>query len=92
VSVAYPKLSEQDLVDRILDHLRVRVLRGDPLRELTDTTPLLEHRLLNSIRTAELLVFIKNDLSIDIDGLELTGATMATVRDLGRALTQLSSR
>lgn len=89
--MAYPKLSEQDLVDRILDHLRKRVLHGDPLRELTDTTPLLEYRLLNSIRTAELLVFIKDDLGIDIDGLELTGATMATIRDLVLALTELSS-
>ncbi len=91
MSVAYPKLSEQNLVERILDHLRMRVLHGDPLGELTDTTPLLEHRLLNSIRTAELLVFIKDDLGIDIDGLELTGATMATVRDLVLALTELGS-
>jgi acyl carrier protein len=91
VSVTYPKLSEQDLVDRILDHLRVRVLQGDPLHELTDTTPLREYRLLNSIRTAELMVFINNDLGIDTDGLELTGATLATVRALGRALAALDS-
>jgi acyl carrier protein len=89
VSVAHQNLSEQDLVDKIVDHLRMRVLKGDPLGELTDTTPLLEYRLLNSIRTAELLAYIKDDLGIDIEGLELTGATMATVRDLGRALTEL---
>jgi acyl carrier protein len=90
--VGRPELSEQDLVDQILDHLRARVLHGDPRRELRDTTPLLEYRLLNSIRTAELLAFIRDDLGVSIDGLELTDATMATVRDLGRALTGLGDR
>ncbi len=87
--MAHQKLSEQDLVDKILDHLRMRVLHGDPHRELRDTTPLLEYRLLNSIRTAELMAFIKYDLGVDIDGLELTGTTLATARDLGRALAGL---
>lgn len=89
--MAHPKLSQQDLVDKILDHLRMRVLHGDPRRELGETTPLLKYRLLNSIRTAELLAFIRDDLGIDIDGLELTDATMATARDLGRALTELGN-
>jgi hypothetical protein len=79
-------LSEQDLVEAILDHVRTRVLRGDPLRELTDTTPLLEHRLLNSIRTAELLVFVRDDLGVDTDNLEVTSADLATARALARAL------
>jgi hypothetical protein len=82
----YPMLSEEDLVEAILDHVRTRVLRGDPLHELTDTTPLLEHRLLNSIRTAELLVFVRDDLGFDTDGLEVTSADLATARDLARAL------
>jgi hypothetical protein len=85
--MADPEMPEQYLVGRILDYLRERVLHGDPGRELTDTTPLLEYRLLNSIRTAELLVFVADDLGVDVKGLELTAATLATARDLGRALT-----
>jgi hypothetical protein len=36
---------------------------------------------------AELLAFIRDDLGVNTDGLELTGAALATARDLGRALT-----
>ena len=81
-----PPVSEQELVDQILAHLRASVLHGDPAGELTDTTPLLDYRLLNSIRTAELLAFIRDDLGVSIDGLALTGDTLATARNLGRAL------
>lgn len=90
--MAHPELSEQYVIDGILDFLRTRVLRGDPCRELTDTTPLLEHRLLNSIRTAELLAFVRDVLGVNIDGLELTGTTLATVRNLGRALVESDGR
>ncbi|HTU73904.1 MAG TPA: hypothetical protein VMG38_10340 [Trebonia sp.] len=86
-----PMPSEQELVEAILDHVRARVLRGDPLRELTDTTPLLEHRLLNSIRTAELLVFVRDDLGVDTDTLEVTAADLATARALARALATRAS-
>jgi hypothetical protein len=86
-----PKLSEQELVEAILDHVRTRVLRGDPLHELTDTTPLLEHRLLNSIRTAELLVFVRDDLGVDTDALEVTSADLATARALARVLAARAS-
>jgi clorobiocin biosynthesis protein CloN5 len=84
--VPRPRLSERDLAGAILDHVRTRALRGDPLGELTDTTPLLEHRLLNSIRIAELLVFLREDLGVDADGLGLIPADFATVRNLARAL------
>ncbi|HEX8007642.1 MAG TPA: hypothetical protein VF482_14590 [Trebonia sp.] len=84
--MASPEPSEQYIVDKILDYLRERVLGGDPGRELTDSMPLLEYRLLNSIRTAELLAFVADGLGIDVDGLELTTAAFATARDLGRAL------
>jgi acyl carrier protein len=87
--MARAEASEQFLVEQILHYLRIHVLRGDQSRELTDTTPLFEYRLLNSIRTAELLAFIRSSLGINVYALELTNTTLATARDLARAVCEV---
>jgi peptidyl carrier protein len=83
---------EQYFTDKILGYLRANALRGDPGGELTDTTPLFEYGLLNSIRTAELLAFIRDGLGLDVDGLDLTSTAIATARDLAKELTSLGRR
>jgi hypothetical protein len=79
-------VSEQALVDDLLTYIRNHFLRGDPDQELTDTTPLLRYGVLNSIRTAALLTYVRDELGIDTSRLEVTADTLATVRSLGRAL------
>jgi acyl carrier protein len=83
---------EQYVTDRILGYLRASALGGDPGGELTDATPLFEYGLLNSIRTAELVAFIRDDLGVDVSGLDLTSAAIATTRDLAKAVTSLGRR
>lgn len=79
--------TEQTLADEIVRYIRCRFLDGELDDDFDDTTPLLEYGILNSIRTATLLTFIRDELGTDISRLELTPVTLNTVRDLVRALT-----
>lgn len=57
--------SERYVTEQILRYLRDAVLHGDTDNELDASTPLLEYGILNSIRTAELMTFISDELGYD---------------------------
>jgi clorobiocin biosynthesis protein CloN5 len=73
----------QDLViDRLIDFIRERFLGGDPNGELTEETPLLEWGVLDSLNTAVLLTYIRDELGVSVSPAKINGRNFATVRTI----------
>ena len=82
-------MSSEDLTDRITKFVREEFLEGDPAGELTPDTPLLELGILNSLKTAQLLVFIRQDLGVFVPALELNAENLKNVRAISSLVSSL---
>ena len=61
-----PVRSENATSKQILDFVREKFLGGDPDGEVTERTPLLEYGILNSLNTAELLAYLRDELDVAV--------------------------
>jgi clorobiocin biosynthesis protein CloN5 len=76
--------SEQDQVSaKLLSFIRNSFLAGDPSGELSVETPLLEFGILNSLNTAEMIAYIRDEFGVNITFDEVTVTTFKSVESLG---------
>lgn len=85
-------MSTDDITERIMVYIRERFLSGDLQLELEESTPLLDWGVLNSMNTALLLMFIRDELGVAVPPREVNarnfkdvGAITKLVDDLARA-------
>lgn len=75
--------SEPDRVStQLLSFIRNSFLAGDPEGELSEDTPLLEFGILNSLNTAEMITYIRDEFGANIAFDEVTATTFKNVRSL----------
>lgn len=67
---------------KLLDFIRNSFLAGDPEGELSTDTPLLEFGILNSLNTAEMIAFIRDEFGVGIGFDEVTATTFKSVGNL----------
>jgi acyl carrier protein len=67
-------LSEDEVSVRLIAFIRERFLAGDPDGELSETSPLLEWGILNSLNTAILINYIREEFATPV-ALEKVDAT-----------------
>ncbi len=77
-----PVQPEEDTSSQLLSFIRTSFLGGDPDGELDEQTPLLEYGILNSLNTAELLAFVRDDLNVEIPFARVTAETFRSVATL----------
>jgi peptidyl carrier protein len=80
---------EQDQVSaQLLSFIRDSFLAGDPSGELSVDTPLLEFGILNSLNTAEMIAYIRDEFDVTIAFDEVTATTFKSVGDLSAVVTR----
>ena len=84
-------VAESELRRRLLEFVRTRFLAGDPHGELDERTPLLELGILDSLNTAVLLTFIKDELSVRVPHGEINAANFASVASIAGTISALSA-
>jgi acyl carrier protein len=81
-----PALMPDDVSARLIAFIREKFLAGDPQGELTDSSPLLEWGILNSLNTALLINFIREEFKTSV-GLEaVDAASFGTVKSIAAML------
>jgi peptidyl carrier protein len=72
-------MSRDDVAERLISFIRERFLGGDPKNELDAQVPLLEWGVLDSLNTAVLLTFIRDDLGVTVPPAEISARNFKTV-------------
>lgn len=73
-------MTEAEISVRLLGFIKEALLGDDPASDLDDKTPLLEWGVLNSMNTAMLLAFIREQLGYDIPPTAITARNFRDVR------------
>lgn len=81
--------SQTEIRGRLLAFVRTRFLNGDPHHELDDQTPLLELGILDSLNTAVLLTFIKDELAVRVPHENINATNFATVASIAATVSTL---
>ncbi len=79
-------LSEDEASARLLAFIRERFLSGDPQGELDETTPLLEWGILNSLNTAILIGYIREEFGTAVALEKVNAATFKNIRSISSML------
>ncbi|MEV7141468.1 acyl carrier protein [Streptomyces tauricus] len=83
-------MSDDVTSERISGYIRERFLNGDKKGELEETTPLLEWGVLNSMNTALLLMFIRDELGVVIPPTKITAGNFQDVKSITAMVTDLA--
>jgi clorobiocin biosynthesis protein CloN5 len=73
-------MTNDDVANRVAEFIRRELLDGDPRGELTESTPLLEWGVLNSLNTVRLLTFIREDIGVLVPPTEINARNLRNVR------------
>jgi len=84
-------LSQDEVSARLLAFIRERFLDGDPRGELEDTSPLLEWGILNSLNTAILIGYIREEFGASVALERVDAATFGSVASISAMLCQLAA-
>ena len=79
-------LSQQEVCTRLLAFIRDRFLAGDPQGELEKTSPLLEWGSLNSLNTAILIGYIREEFDAAVPLSRVDASTFRTVESISSML------
>jgi clorobiocin biosynthesis protein CloN5 len=83
-------VSEEEILDRITayvrDHLLDETYTGG---ELTETTPLLQLGILNSLNTGRLLAFITEEFGVTVPATRITGKYLADLSSISALVADL---
>jgi clorobiocin biosynthesis protein CloN5 len=81
---------KDELTQRLISFIRKRFLDGDPKNELDASTPLLEWGVLDSLNTAVLINFIRDDLGVTIPAQHISGRNFGCVNGISTLVAELS--
>ncbi|MFI0480130.1 acyl carrier protein [Actinomadura sp. 9N215] len=82
-------MSVEEVTAGVLAFIRESFLSGDPKNELDDSTPLLEWGVLNSMNTALLLTFIRDELGVPVPATKINGENFKNVRNIAAMVLDL---
>jgi len=83
-------LTETDIAKKVTEYIRDAFLDGDPKGELQDTTPLLEWGVLDSLKTARLLGFIRTEFGRNVPPLEINADNLRDVKAIAAMVARLA--
>ncbi|MFF9765949.1 acyl carrier protein [Streptomyces sp. NPDC053086] len=78
-----------EVTPRITTFIAESFLDGDPKGELTESTPLLEWEVLNSMNSALLLNFLREDLRVDVPLASINAANFRDIASISKLVTGL---
>jgi acyl carrier protein len=79
------------IVQELEEYVRTNFLDGDEASELTDTSPLLEWGVLNSLNIAQLISYIHQRYGVDVPPDRITGKYFGDIRSIGGLVEDLSA-
>ncbi|GAA3868192.1 hypothetical protein GCM10022227_27240 [Streptomyces sedi] len=71
--------------------IKERFLSGDENKELEDTTPLLEWGVLNSMNTALLLMYLRDELGVVVPPTGIVAENFKDIRSITKMVNDLGS-
>lgn len=83
-------LTDTDVAKKVLEYIRDTFLDGDPKGELRDTTPLLEWGVLDSLKTARLLGFLRTEFGRTVPPLEINADNLRDVKAIAAMVVRLA--
>jgi peptidyl carrier protein len=83
-----PALAQEDISTRLLSFIRDSFLSGDSAGELDEETPLLELGILNSLNTATLLAYLRDEFALTVPLADVTPANFQSVSALSEMVCQ----
>lgn len=85
-------MSDIDSISKELqEHVRTEFLDGDEASELTETSPLLEWGVLNSLNIARLISFVHRWYGVDIPPDRITARHFGDIRSIAGLVDDLSA-
>ncbi|MFI5916537.1 acyl carrier protein [Dactylosporangium sp. NPDC051541] len=75
-------VSEEEISARLVQFIRERLLDGTAEHDIDERTPLLDRGILDSMKTAVLLNFIRTELGTQLPPAALDGANFVDVRTI----------
>lgn len=84
-------MPENDVRSTLLTFIRDRFLAGDPDGEFGEETPLLATGILDSLNTAVLMSFIRDELGVTVPYGQITPASFACVSSIASMISALSA-
>jgi peptidyl carrier protein len=82
-------MPQENVTDRLIEFIRDKFLGGDPEGELTVETPLLDWGVLDSLNTAMLLTFIRDDLGVTVPPASINGRNFKTVESIAALISDI---
>lgn len=84
-----PEPHTEPTLDRLVDYVKNELLEGAELEELTTETPLLEWGVLNSMQTARLVSWIREELGVQIPPTQVVSRNFQTLRTVAELVERL---
>ncbi|GAA3151588.1 acyl carrier protein [Streptomyces echinatus] len=78
-----------EVTPRITTFIAESFLDGDPKGELTESTPLLEWEVLNSMNSALLLNFLREDLRVDVPLASINATNFRDIASISKLVSGL---
>lgn len=75
-------MTDEEISARLVGFIREAFLAGDPKNELSESAPLLEWGVLNSLNTAMLLTFIRDELGVLVSPMEINAKNFKDVTNI----------
>ena len=82
-------MTVDEVTPRIMAFIRESFLDGDPKGELTESTPLLEWEVLNSMNSALLLNFLREQMRVDVPLAAINAANFRDVASISKLVSGL---
>lgn len=79
-------MTEAEITTQLLGYINEHFLDDDPTSDLNERTPLLDWGVLNSLNTAQLLVFIRDELGYDVPPARVSARNFANVHAISTML------
>lgn len=84
-------MTDDEIAGKISTFIKEEFLDGDPKGELTETTPLLEWGVLNSMRTMVLLNFVRGELGVKVPTSKINPRDLKNLRSINSMVCELAA-
>ena len=85
-------MTEAEVMEKIAAFIRTEFLDGDSAGELTETTPLLEWGVLNSMKTMVLLTHIRAELGVKVPATKINPQDLKNLRNIASMVCELAAK